>query len=358
MLAGQDFGYVSFSAGLQGQTLELREVGLKALGGCAEARATIPLNDWPQGTAEFKWWDIDLAALATWWPQCKGLAGTSSGSITARRADTARPLERLLLEVKAQIADGSFRSAQIGNGFLVAYAGKDRLIVGQSTFELLGGSVLARARLSRHSQEIATWVHADFTNLDLDQIVHCFKGQSERIPGRLAGKGTIVMGPNPFDKLRTSLRTLTGEAEAFLTESDLIGSDIIATLHRALGLKFDQPRPAGEGKVLLRVEGAKLQIPSFWYFNRGVEVRGAGSIKDLSLGLESPVDGYAFASNRPLKKMRLPGARELDRLMTSLQKNAASVKVQGTLGKPESISVPLPSIGVELRHLLWSQLGK
>jgi hypothetical protein len=56
--------------------------------------------------------------------------------------------------------------------------------------------------------------------------------------------------------------------------------------------------------------------------------------------------------------MRLPGARELDKLMTSLQKNAASVKVQGTLGKPESITVPLPSIGVELRHLLWSQLGK
>ncbi len=350
VLAGKDFGYVTFSSGVEGQTLKLREIGVRVFGGSCEGKATIRFDDWPESNAEFKWRDIDLAAPANWWPACKGLAGTSSGFATVRTADTARPLERLLLEIKARTADGSFRGAQIRDSQIVAYAGKDRLVVDQSTFELLGGSVSARATFGRHGREVSTWVDADFRNLDLDQTVRCFKPDAHKIPGRLAGKGTAVTVSH--------LRGLTGEAEVDICESDLVGSDIIATLHRALGIRFDEPRPSGEGSVKLLIEGSKLLIPSFLYFNRGVEVRGAGTVKDLNLGLESPVDGYAFASNRPLKKMRLPGARELDRLTTSLQKNAASVKVQGTLGEPKSMTVPLPSISAEIRRLLWRQLGK
>lgn len=61
-----------------------------------------------------------------------------------------------------------------------------------------------------------------------------------------------------------------------------------------------------------------------------MEVRGAGAIKDLSLGLDSPVEDYAIGSTRPLKEIRLPGAAELDKLMTSLQKSVASVRIEGT----------------------------
>jgi hypothetical protein len=47
---------------------------------------------------------------------------------------------------------------------------------------------------------------------------------------------------------------------------------------------------------------------------------------------------------------------DLDRLMTSLQTGASSVRIQGTLAEPEVVPVPLREIDDILRVLLWRQL--
>jgi hypothetical protein len=44
--------------------------------------------------------------------------------------------------------------------------------------------------------------------------------------------------------------------------------------------------------------------------------------------------------------------------MTSLQTNVTSVKIQGTLGKPEVNPVPFQVISTSMRALLWNQLHK
>ena len=54
--------------------------------------------------------------------------------------------------------------------------------------------------------------------------------------------------------------------------------------------------------------------------------------------------------------IRLPGAEELDKLMTSLQKSVASVSIEGTLGNPDVKIVPFPEISSAVRRLLWGQL--
>ena len=152
------------------------------------------------------------------------------------------------------------------------------------------------------------------------------------------------------------LRRLTGTADFQLNETDLVNNNVIAILYNSLNLKFNQAQPTGVGQISLRAEGPTLQIPSFYYFNRGVEVRGAGAIKDLNQGKDSPVEGYAIGSTRPLKGIHLPGVEELDKLMTSLQKGAASVRIEGTLGKPEAKVVSFPEISSAVRRLLWGQL--
>ena len=74
--------------------------------------------------------------------------------------------------------------------------------------------------------------------------------------------------------------------------------------------------------------------------------------------LAAVVEGYAIGSTRPLKGIRLPGVAELDKLMTSLQKSVASVRIEGTLGKPDVKVVSFPEISSALRRLLWVQLRK
>ena len=52
----------------------------------------------------------------------------------------------------------------------------------------------------------------------------------------------------------------------------------------------------------------------------------------------------------------MPGMEELDKLMTSLQKSVASVKIEGTLDKPDVKVVSFPEISSAVRRLLWGQL--
>ncbi|MBN1846374.1 MAG: hypothetical protein JW810_11865, partial [Sedimentisphaerales bacterium] len=139
-------------------------------------------------------------------------------------------------------------------------------------------------------------------------------------------------------------------------EADLMNNDIIALLYNALNLKFDRMQPEGYGRFQLHAEGNRLQIPSFVYSNRGVEVRGAGSIRDLSRGADSPIEGYAIGTTRPLKELELPGMKQLDKLMRSLQTGSSSVRIAGTLGEPAPRLIPLPEIHSALRRLLWGQL--
>jgi hypothetical protein len=106
----------------------------------------------------------------------------------------------------------------------------------------------------------------------------------------------------------------------------------------------------------LRLDNASLIVSAFTYFNRGVEIRGAGRIGNLNRGVESPVDGFAVASTRVLKGIRLPGVRSLDRLLATFETGTASVKIGGTLGVTEVRVVPLPEVIDPFRRLLWAEL--
>jgi hypothetical protein len=351
LLKNNSLGKLSVNAFIDGRTIQLQDIQMQMLGGQAQGSTRIDLDDWPKSTAELSWQNIQLNNLTDFWPQLEGLTGKASGSLIAGLTDEPRALEPMRLDMDIQLVDASFRKAQLGNGHITAYAGEKRFLIDNSVFEIMDGKLNTRISLSRHANKLFTRIHADLDHLDLDQIVHVIQPKANALTGRLTGQSTITI-------TSLDLKRLTGEAMFHLTESDLINNSIIGKLYSALNLSFDTPQDSGEGWVKLQAQGPKVSIPSILYFNHGIEVRGAGTIGNLSLGTNSTIEGYAVASTHPLKGLRLPGVRELDKLMTSLQTSVASVKVGGTLGKPEPAIVPFPQISSELRRLLWSQLRR
>jgi hypothetical protein len=100
-----------------------------------------------------------------------------------------------------------------------------------------------------------------------------------------------------------------------------------------------------------------LRLTEFEYFNRGIEIRGAGVAEDISLGAESPIQGHVMASTRPLKDSKLPGLSDLDQLLTSLQKGTATVAVKNTLQDPKVSVVPFAQVQGIMKQILWIQLN-
>lgn len=350
LVGDESVGRLHAAAQLRERVLDLREFRSDLLGGRLEGTARIPLDRWHRSTGQLQWQGIEPNQLTPWWPAAAQFAGMCSGTLVAKEADpTSRPLEPMRVELRAEMPDGRFAEAQLGDCHAMAYIGPKRFVVDRMDAHVLGGVVKGWGRASPHAGGLYLTAVADFNDLDLEQFSKPDSdAKAEAIVGKLGGRATILTS--------TDWRYLSGQADLDITQSDLVNAPIIRTLYDALNLGLGQPQPEGTGQVKLHFDGARIRIPSFAYFNRGVEVRGAGQIMDFARGGDSPIKGYAVGSTRVLKGVRLPGVRELDRLMASMQTGVASVAVDGTLDDIKVDLVPLPAVSGALRGLLWSQL--
>lgn len=345
----KELGHMTLTSSVQGRTLAIQKFEAQSLGGTIEGSAEIPLDRWTQGTGHLQWHDIEPNGLGPWWPGAAEVQGQLSGSLTAALAEEAkRPPEPMRVEMHAEMNQGRIGAAQLRDGHLVAYLGPRRLLINQATFRLLGGRIDGRANISPHAGKLYATVVTDINDIDLDQLAHVIQPETGHTPGRLAGSGNLL--------LASDLSSFSGRADIELSQSDLTNNGIVNTLYGAMRLNLGSAKPEGTGQMSVQLSGARVNVPSFVYFNRGIEIRGAGQIQDIWAGSASPIDGYAFSSTRILKGLSLPGVRELDRVVSSLQADAASVRIAGQLSQPEVKVVPLPAVSGALRRLLWDQL--
>jgi hypothetical protein len=342
------FGQFRTRAELEGSHVYLRDFEFNALEGKITGQAEISLESWLHSRAEFKAENVDLNQLAAWWPELKDLQGRLQGGFSIRPAEVPRPLEPLQLDAKLHIDYGSYRGAALNKSEIRAFAGAKRFLIDQSQTELMSGRLEIRGGWARHAGKIQTHLHTRLDHIDLNQLAHVIDPNAPQIAGLVEGTGMLVTS--------SDLHRLMAKADLQLTKSDLMNHSVVSLLYNTLNLNFDSEQPEGKGRIKLYAAGKTLQIPSFEYYNRGVEIRGAGAIQDLHQDSASPVDGYAIAMTRPLKGTKLPGVRDLDELIHSLQKGIASVEISGTLGRPESSVVPFPEIRSAFRRLLWGQL--
>ncbi len=345
----RELGRMTTSVRVHERVLEVDRLRGDLLGGWAEGSGRIRLDRPTDSTGQLRWGDIQPDQLASWWPQAARAGGRFSGALTARQVEgQSRPLEPLRLEFQAEMADGHVGAAQVRDCNVVAYLGRRRFLVDASTFRLLGGEIRGWARVSPHAGKLHLQVAADVNNVDLGQLTRVTDPNTKPLIGKLSGRGTLLTS--------SDWRHLNGQADLSVTESDLVNNAIVRTLYDTLSLDVGQSKPQGTGQIDVIFEGRRVRIPSFVYFNRGVEIRGAAKMMDYTLGANSPVDGYAVGSTRVLKDVPLPGVRQLDRLMSSLQTGIASVTIKGTVGQTQVNVVPLPVVGEAFRGLLWTQL--
>jgi len=343
------FGRMTMANSVAGRTLAVQELRVETLGGVIKGQAELPLDKWAQGTGQLKWEGVEPNALEPWWPAAARLQGTLSGSLVAVQANEAnRPPEPTRIEINTKMAEGRFGTGQIQGGQIIAFLGPRRLLINHADFDLFGGQAKGRASISPHAGKLYATVVADINDLDLDQLVHAVQAEAAKTPGRLAGSANLL--------LASDFSSLSGRANLDISQSDLTGNGIVNALYQTMRLNLGKTKLEGTGQVRMRLNGPRVIIPSFVYFNRGVEIRGVGQIDDIWQGRRSPVSGYAFGSTRILKGLSLPGVRELDRVVSSLQSNAASVKIAGRLDEPKIDVVPLPAVTGTLRRLLWAQL--
>ncbi len=350
LLAEQTVGHLNMSVRLRQRTLDLYEVEGELLGGQIDGFAEVPLDRWVQSTAQLQWQGIEPNQLAPWWPVAEKFAGQLSGTLTAGVEETgSRALEPMLLELHTKILGGRFGQVRLEDGHLLAYLGRDRFLIDRMDVHAMDGLIRGWARVSPHEGGLYMATVIDINDIDLDELAQATEpNESGPVIGRLSGRTTLMTS--------SDWRHLSGQATLNLSQSDLANLPVLQTLYNALNLNLGQARPEGTGQLQLQFDGTRIRIPSFVYFNRGVEVRGAGQIDDFTQGQQSSVDGYAVGSTRVLKGLRLPGVRELDRLMASLQSGVASVTVGGTIDALDVAVVPLPVVSSPLRRLLWSQL--
>jgi hypothetical protein len=371
----KDLADLRLSTRVQGQTVEVRELHAETLGGSADGTATIPLSRWTDSVAQLRWQGIEPRQLAAWQPSFGPFQGSLSGSLVVEHAEKGKagqsegvstqapmpdhltsepadhPLGPLRFVLNAAMTNGGFGTARLDTCGLRGYADANRLLIEKATFDALGGRVDLWGRLSRHAARYYGSVVADFNNLSLDQLVHAISPNAGEYAGRLSGHATILPA---FDR-RISL---AGEGRIDLTQSDLANNPVVGTLYNTLSLHFGAQEPTGTGEVRLALEGPAVNLSSIQYFNRGVEVRGSARIENVNLGAASPIEGYAVASTRVLKGVKLPGMRDLDRLLDIFQTGAASVKIGGSLNDVQVKAVPLPEVVGPFRRLLWAQLRR
>ncbi len=322
---------------------------LSGFDGSLTADVIIPLANPRTSVGHVDLKGLDLARLSRWYPVLTGCQGKVSGRLKSTMAQPpSQAPEPLVLEMNVDIQDGLYKTAELHKAQVTAYVGPNRCIIDKSYVELLRGTARIWTRTSQHDNERLTYINADFNDIDLHQTLRAFDINTEKAVGKASGKGMVIM---------RSGSGMTGEMEVYLQKADLVNTAVIGALYNALKLKIRDKAPTGEGRVKLALEGHSLQILSFVYFDRGLEVRGAGMIDDLAREGQSSIDGYAMGSTRPLKGMKLPGLREVDRLMASLQDQVTTVRIKGTLDRPQVTVVPFAQLQKTLRILLLSQLG-
>ena len=325
--------------------LAVKELGLSLLGGDALINATLNLEQWEKSRGDAAFTGIDLSYFSA-----AALVEDIllSGLVNIKPATEPRAMEPMEVSLQLQLIGELFETAGLQEINAKGFLGRTRLVTNSATIPVFGGQVQPWISLTLRDDGIFAHVIAEVTDVEVERLVHTFTDQTEVIPGKLSG---TLRG-------RTSggRQTRSGRADISLWASDLMNTAVIGAVYQTMNLAFGDLDASGRGTVKLAAQGEKIEVMSFEYFNRGVEVRGAGAIEAVTMGKNSPVSGFATGSMRPLREMRIPGTRELDRLISVLQVGVATVKVEGTLGAATARVVPMPEVQNALRALLWQQL--
>lgn len=336
-ISGSPVADVAMSGTVEGRTVNASSLRAQVLGGALEGTGEFPLNDWTKSRASLVVTDVDFNRLASLWPEASVVTGVVSGSVTAGPVDDKRALEPLRIAVDLATRDGAIQGVNLGDISFVILAGTDRVLLDRSLIKVAGGAVSLWSRLSWHDGEPFVHVDVEAVDLQVNDLMKAATDEVQHTPGRVSARASLG------GYLEHPHRAF-GDAVLALREADLVPVEAFAQLYSVMRVDFSKPEPSGEGRVQLRLEGDALVISRAHYFNRGTDIIGAGRIENVWQGKASRVHGALAATARPLKESRLPFGRELDRMLFAALKDAATVRISGTIAEPTTAVVPFGEV--------------
>ncbi len=326
------------------KSIKFEKIRGDLFGGTFEGDVFIEKGLWSKTLISIKWENVNLNNLRKWWPPAQENFGLCSGFFELKPSQMQRSYEPLSFESEILFKGDIFDRMGAEKIVFEGAVGTDRLLFTKMEMALFDGLAKIKSRISKRPKgEHFIYANTSFEDVNIEKAQDFFSKENGEIEGRLNGSGYVVSN--------LGMDHMSGSLDLMLEESNLSGNKVIGTLYNVLNLK-SKAEPEGYGRVSMRLSGVELVISEFYYFNRGVEMRGTGVVKNLQLGSQSPVEGVVLASTRPLKEIELPGIETLDKMLFFAQKEATAVEVGGSI---EDIKVELrllPQIQATLKKLL------
>lgn len=348
---GSRVGAARLELSADGRALRISEINGDLLGGEIRGVGKFDLDHPLQTTASLDCRNIDAARLRDWFPRFGTLSGIFNAELRAGSAEGPYPLAPLQVGFKLNSSNGAVGTVPLRSLDLTAYLKLDQpieklhLVTPNAKLQVADGEADLFARLTlRNDDTLAAMISGSFERLNLDQIVHAVVPDADPMLGRLSGN--LMIAGNP-----ALPRDLFGNLTVHFTESDLINFDPMGFLYAAMHAG-ESRGPSGTGTIRARLDNRNLEITSLYGRNRGLEVRGAGSIGDIFALPDCTLSGMLVGTTRPLKDIRLPFFANLDQMLTALQSNATTVQVSGTLREPKTRLTTFDQMGDNLRTLL------
>jgi hypothetical protein len=398
--------------GLQGRTLDLRELRGELLGGTLSGNGVADLDHLLTQTRFNVAWDkLQSGRIVRLYPGMKGFGGTYSGTARLAPAAVPRPLEPLTLDIESHAANGHWRSVKVGDAEIHSFLGwrKQRFTDATATMVHLIASDRQTSGLAVGGGRVDFWFsssgHIDLSpkpngqqepsgvtvsnqlnltlqKLDVDEFVRAFDPTYTKSGyGRLGGQVFLLSAPKSktltaiaastsqpttgpgaspagSTAMQHLLKTTTMDANVRIENSDLGNFSPIARLYDAMHLGGGPRTPTGHGAVSAHMEEGKLHVTRLYYFNRGIEARGVATVDQVWNLPDCPLDGTVIGTARPLKHIKLPLFAEADAILASLQNSLTTIGFGGTLRNPGGFYiVSLKMLAGELRGLLLKELG-
>jgi len=342
---GEAAGRLDLRGRLEQEQLAIEHVEGELFGGRVSGAMQFPLDRLMAAEGTLTAEGVDLGRVPAAINDTLGLEGALSGRLSFAPTTAPRAIEPLRIDLEMAGAHLRVRRMALPRVKMAIFAGPDRVVLEESEIGFVGGTVRAWASLRPREGGWFTHLRTDLERLELAPIGRTWDPEGDPLVGRLSGRAEVTGFPGHWPHW--------GRARLTLTESDLVGNDIVSGIFSLAGIRFNDRTPQGEGEVALRMEGRSLAIDRFEYFNRGTQLYGAIEVKDLGAGAASPVGGYAVAVQHVLRKLPLPAL--MDEAMAALQAGGTTVEVGGTLEAPELKPVAFGALSEPVRALLQGE---
>ncbi len=390
---GEPIAVAQVGLSLNGSIISLDRLDTLLAGGSATGTASVDLAD-PllKSRANLTFHDVPADLVAVWLPDIDQAHGRLGGTLRYAPAWDPRPRGDMQLELLLTSDDAGFgqvnletRTQQLrGDPEPRDYAARvdlfvtqdrptqksdhhiplHRVVIERATLFMADGEVGLFGRISEriNSQDgsLERWfyfnprvqglslepLYATLTDFveryGVDMDAQLADATAEKEPGkrgtivgsldadlRVSGKlPDIMLAPGPFlDQVR---QKSFGRGNMQITRSNLGEIPLFSGLFKLLS--FSQGGPSATVDSAFRVESGIFVFERFQYQAPGIELRLFARVQNVFLGLQSPIEGYAIASAKPLPDIE--GVSALNDAFAAFLGDLTTFRLDGTLEEP------------------------